>query len=282
MPTVTPTNLVENDTCLLTVSGAQTETGTYTATVNEPTNTNYKLPEDKTKEFIIGTDLVELHWENMSFTYDGDEHNPTVTGTLKNNNQVVCTAVLAIVKLEGQSQQECEKAINAGTYRATVTSLTNGYVPTTESTLTQEFTIAPKPVTLEWSDTTPKYNGTRQKPTAKVTDTDLVGSDTCTVTVSGEQKNAGSYTATAVKLSNDNYKLPEAAQACQTSYTITRKVAELSWSSTTQTYNGQELKPIATVANKVSGDTCTVTVTGGQTDGGDYTATAIGLSNDNY
>ncbi len=281
-PQVTATNLVEGDSCTLTVSGAQTEMGTYTATVNEPTNTNYTLPEDKTKEFIIGKKQVPLTWGSLTFTYDGEAHAPTVTVDKADTiNGEGSEPVLTIVKVGDESGQPCE-AKNAGTYRATVTSLTYDYVPSPDSALTQEFTIAPRPVTLGWSDTNLTYNGAKQKPVATVAN--LVGSDTCEVTVSGEQKNASdtSYTATAVKLSNDNYKLPDATQDCQTSYTIARKVAELSWSNTTLTYNGQELKPTATVANKAAGDTCTVTVTGGQTNAGDYIATASGLSNDNY
>ena len=65
-----------------------------------------------------------------------------------------------------------------------------------------------KEVGLSWSSTSFTYDGNAHLPTA--TATGLIGSDVCTVTVSGAQTNAGSYTATASGLSNGNYKLPAA------------------------------------------------------------------------
>ena len=72
--------------------------------------------------------------------------------------------------------------------------------------------VDPREAELAWSDTDLVYNENPQKPSAEVTN--LVGGDECEVTVSGEQTDAGSYTAEAAALSNPNYKLPEnAAQA---------------------------------------------------------------------
>ena len=65
-----------------------------------------------------------------------------------------------------------------------------------------------KEVGLSWSSTSFTYDGNAHLPTA--TATGLIGSDVCTITVSGAQTNAGSYTATASGLSNGNYKLPAA------------------------------------------------------------------------
>ena len=78
----------------------------------------------------------------------------------------------------------------------------------TVGSVTVTANITAKEVGLEWSNTELTYNGKAQKPTA--TATGLAGQDTCTVTVVGEQTNAGNnYTATAQSLSNSNYKLPE-------------------------------------------------------------------------
>ena len=74
--------------------------------------------------------------------------------------------------------------------------------------LTYTLTVAQKEVGLTWGTTEFTYNGSAQAPTA--TATGLVGSDACNVTVEGAQTDAGSYTATATGLSNDNYKLPAA------------------------------------------------------------------------
>lgn len=57
-PTATATGLVTNgdgvtDTCTITVTGAQINAGTYTATAESLSNPNYKLPGDVTTEFTI-------------------------------------------------------------------------------------------------------------------------------------------------------------------------------------------------------------------------------------
>ncbi len=69
--------------------------------------------------------------------------------------------------------------------------------------------------------------------------------------------------------------------SCLTS-TIEKKEIGLTWGNTKFTYNGSEQVPTATATELVDGDTCTVTVTGGQTNIGSYTATASSLSNNNY
>ena len=72
---------------------------------------------------------------------------------------------------------------------------------------TASASITAKEVGLIWTNTRLTYTGEEQKPT--VTVTGLVEGEACTVTVTGEQTNAGAdYTATAGGLSS-NYKLPE-------------------------------------------------------------------------
>ncbi len=68
-------------------------------------------------------------------------------------------------------------------------------------------TVGPKTIGIDWTDTELTHNGKPQKPTA--TATGLVTGDECTITVTGEQTEAGRYTATAADLDNPNYKLPE-------------------------------------------------------------------------
>lgn len=84
----------------------------------------------------------------------------------------------------------------------------------------QEITnkINPRTIDLNWNKEL-TYNGKEQLPTATVSN--LADGDKCEVTVDGNQhKNAGTYEATATKVSNQNYKLPEDVT---TSYTIGRK-----------------------------------------------------------
>jgi len=54
VPTATATGLVGNDKCTLTVAGAQTDAGNYTATASALSNANYELPaENTTTTFTI-------------------------------------------------------------------------------------------------------------------------------------------------------------------------------------------------------------------------------------
>lgn len=82
-------------------------------------------------------------------------------------------------------------------------------------------TVNPKKVGLTWDATTFEYDGSAHAPTA--TATGWVHNDAISVTVTGAQTNAGSYTATASALTGEkagNYKLPEAKTKA---FTITPK-----------------------------------------------------------
>lgn len=73
-------------------------------------------------------------------------------------------------------------------------------------------TVNQKKIGIDWSNTSLAYNKAEQAPTA--TATGLVNNDECTITVTGQKTDVGNYTATAVSLSNGNYKLPtEVTQA---------------------------------------------------------------------
>ena len=81
------------------------------------------------------------------------------------------------------------------------------YAPPVSGTKT--VTISKKEVTLNWGTTAFTYNKQEQVPTCSLSG--VVQGDVCTITVTGEATNAGSYTATATNISNSNYKLPEVA-----------------------------------------------------------------------
>ena len=152
-----------------------------------------------------------------------------------------------------------------------------------------KYTITKRTLTLNFGETEFTYNGSEQKPTATVSN--LCGDDTCTVTVSaqsgsaltGEKSiNAGAYTLT-VKLPSDNYIWSDDSTADKTlNFTINPKPVVITWRNLSLEYNGKAQKPTATVSNLCDGDTCTVTVSGEQTNAGNYTATATALGNANY
>ena len=100
----------------------------------------------------------------------------------------------------------------------------------------QEITnkINPRTIDLNWNKEL-TYNGKEQLPTATVSN--LADGDKCEITVDGAQhKNAGTYEATATKVSNPNYKLPEDVT---TSYTIGKKTLSIEdLKAVNRKYNG--------------------------------------------
>ena len=212
---------------------------------------------------VITPKTVGLSWSNMAFTYDGNTHAPTATAT-----GLASGDSCAVTVSGGQK--------NVGSHTARATGLSNGNYALPSST-TQAFTIGKKTVGLSWSNTAFTYDGGTHAPTA--TATGLASGDSCAVTVTGGQRNAGNYTATATGLSNGNYALPASATRA---FTIAKKTVGLSWSNTAFTYDGNTHAPAATATGLASGDGCAVTVTGGQRNAGSHTARATGLSNGNY
>ena len=94
--------------------------------------------------------------------------------------------------------------------------------------------INPRTIDLNWNKEL-TYNGKEQLPTATVNN--LADGDKCEITVDGAQhKNAGTYEATATKVSNQNYKLPEDVT---TSYTIGKKTLSIEdLKAVNRKYNG--------------------------------------------
>ena len=176
---------------------------------------------------------------------------------------------------------------NVGNYTITPSGLINDNYNITFASGT--LTVEQKEVGLIWSETTSfPYDGTTHCLTA--TATGLVNSDEIGVTVSGEQTNAGNYTATASGLTGTkagNYKLP--ADNTQ-GFTITKAALSVTAADNTITY-GQ-----APSGNGVTYDGFVNSETGGVLEGtvdydysytqfgdvGDYTITPKGLTSNNY
>ena len=262
-PAAAATGLLSGDACTVEVSGGQKNAGSYTAKATALSNGNYALPSAVTQTFTISQRTAELTWTNTAMTYNGESQAPTATvGNLVKGDS--CAATVS----GGQK--------NVGSYTAEATALSNGnYV--LPSAVTQSFTIAPKTVSLSWTNTAFTYDGSAHVPSA--TARGILSGDSCAVTVSRGKKNAGSYMAKAIALSNNNYALPsDATQA----FTVAPKTVGLKWSKTSLTYNGKAQKPTVKATGLVSGDRCTVTVIGGRRNAGTYKAKAAKLSNPNY
>ena len=65
-------------------------------------------------------------------------------------------------------------------------------------------------------------------------------------------------------------------------FTINQVVVGVKWTNTSLTYNKLQQNPTATATGIISGDTVNLSVSGGQTNSGSYTATVISLDNNNY
>ena len=179
-----------------------------TVSVNEG---NYTA-DDLELTYTVTAKLIGVKWGNTQFIYDGAAHKPTATATNLVGDETLTLTVT------GEQTNASESP-----YTATVAkdSVTGNYM--LEEDATTEFTIAPKPISVEWSNTTLTYNGSEQKPTAAIANGALIGDDKVEITVEGAQINAntdGAYTATAAITGGEdmgNYTLDSTAT---TSFTI--------------------------------------------------------------
>ena len=89
---------------------------------------------------------------------------------------------------------------------------------------------------------------------------------------------AGTATVTITNKPGGSYYVYDGSE----NFTIAAKEVGLSWGTTSFVYNGSFQQPTVALTGLIGADVCTVTVSGGQTDAGNYTATATGLSNPNY
>ena len=231
----------------------------------EPTH-NYK-EGNFTAIVTVKPRPVTVIWTKLEFDYDGNEHVPeaTITGLVEGDT-------CSVIVLGAQ--------VNAGTHTAMADSLGNpNYTLIGGTDVNTKFTVKPRAVTLSWNDPDFTYNGEMQTPTATVTN--LIGTDECTVTVLGTKDAGTNLTAMATGLSNANYTL-DGGSNLVTTYAIKPLSVELEWTDTELVYNAAEQKPTATVKNLCGSDKCEIVVIGAQTNVGEYTATAFGVTNPNY
>ena len=295
--------LVDTAAITATIPGAEApltftvSVGEYTAATNagaEVTFTvDYNLPEgaiaanynitvsaangDKLTIEKATLTLTQAEGASLSKEYDGEvvdpqslltSENVTVAG-MQNGEDAFELGILSIA-VEADSEIK-----NAAEYKLTVSVNEGNY---TADDLELTYTVTAKLIGVEWSNTEFTYDGAVHKPTA--TATNLVGDETLTLTVTGEQTNASEspYTATVAKDSvTGNYMLEKDATV---EFTIAPKSVSVAWSNTQFTYDGTEKAPTATVGvdqGLVDGDDLVITVEGAQinanTDGA-YTATA--------
>ena len=181
------------------------DVGTYYVKASVAQTDNYQSGTSEAVSFQITKKALTVTANNKTITYgdapanDGVEYSGFVLG----ENPSVLGGTLAY-------DYSYSRYGNVGDYTITPKGLTSGNYDITFADGT--LTVNQKKIGIDWSNTSLAYNKAEQAPTA--TATGLVNSDTCTITVTGQKTDVGNYTATAVSLSNGNYKLPtEVTQA---------------------------------------------------------------------
>ena len=222
--------------------------GTYTATATI-TDTNYDVESDKTIEFTIEKATFESNKTvtNVETTYDGETHDPSVSGS----NQYVDEALVT------WKFSSSESAV--GTYTITVTFHATDNYEDVEVTAT--VTIKALELSLEFDSTEFTFNNEIQKPT--VTSSNVLDGDIVTFTVKNTSVDAGTYTASITLSGTDagNYALPSAGYT----YTINKADYDMTsviYSNTEVSYTGEGQSPV--VSNLPTGvDNITVTYDAG-------------------
>ena len=174
--------------------------GNYSTTYTLISTTNYRWNDGTTAPVTVNWKItprtVSIRWGTTSWLYDGTDHS-----TVCNLGNIIA-GDSCFVGLSGNS------ITNVGTTTVTATELSNSnYALPSNNTTT--LTVTPRTVSLRWGTTSWLYDGTAHSTTC--TAGNLVGSDTCTVTLSNNSiTDVGTIWVTATALSNSNYRLPEA------------------------------------------------------------------------
>ncbi len=230
--------------------------GKYTATASSLSGTyasNYRLPtEGVSVSYAITPKGVTLVWENYTgIVYDGQTHTVTAKVEFGGANDTDGLAYDGDKVTVNQYENNAYRG--ADTYTSTALSLDNDdYVIENESSL--EWTIAPRPVELVWSDDKIEYDGTLKTVTA--TASNLIAGDSITpLTYENNQyTNKGTYTATVTKLTNTNYTLTDGKNISH-EWEITPIVLAFGWSSASgRIYNGNAQGITLTISNIADAD----------------------------
>ena len=252
------------------------EAGTYTMWANlsdSGKSVNYSMA--LSADFVIAQKALTIKANDMTITYGDEPANNGVTfsGFVAGENATVLSGSAAYSYSYVQYGDVGEYVITPSGFDSNNYSITYP---------TGTLVVVQKVVGLAWGTTAFTYGREEYCPTA--TATGLVNNDECIVTVTGGQLNAGSYTATAVDLSSDNYKLPAATT---TSFTISPKTVEFEWTAPEDLiYDNTAKEPSVVIGNICAGDEYWVmaSLTSGKNNvnAGTFTFTVTAIGNANY
>ena len=263
--TLAATELSGTDGYTLIVSG----TGNFNGSVEKI----WKI----TKKVMTGISAAPVE-----VTYDGTSHGIAVTGQPDG-----AEVTYSMDEKNYSTEQPICKDVKKGGYTVYYKVTKENYEDYTGSTTV---TINPRAISVTVKGASKIY-GEADPEAFEYETKDLVGNDTLTdITVSrADGENAGTYdiTATQPDDANSNY----AITFTDGIFTINPKEIGIQWGNTAFTYNGAEQKPQAVATGLINGDTCELTVSGGQVNAnvkdekgnyGVYEATASEIRNPNY
>ncbi|MBQ9145542.1 MAG: hypothetical protein IJX70_03665, partial [Clostridia bacterium] len=267
-------------TFLATNYRAEAYTAAVSAIANNP-NGNYCLPANNLSgSFRINKRVVTVTWDytngavDRAWTYDGASHGVVLTiGNIMSADSLSYTVYTTGNVPQNGSSNHTAEASGSSTYSHAITfgataygvgyvarldALMNDNYALPDAGLSANWTINKKEISLNWlldgaAELSVTYDGNVH--TMSAVAVGLVGSDVAPITLSGhEGVHAGTYTATAVAVGNDNYKLPQNAQG---SFSINRRVITAVLGQTEVIYKGTAvvIEDLAVqFSNKVAGD----------------------------
>ena len=301
-PTATATGLVGSDKCSVTVDGAQTNAGSYTATASALSNTNYKLPADKTITFTIAKAAATVAFASATVNAKIGESftAPTATTTPSGLALSYASSTTSVATVDASTGAVTLKSAGSTTITASFAGNTNYNAAEGSYTLnvskadavSAELSFSSQTATATYGDasvTTPTLSNPHQvdltwtssdKKVAKVNNSGVV-------TIVGAGKTvisaafAGNDTYSAATISYTLTVNKAAATVAFASATVNAKIGESFIAPTaTTTPSGLTLTYGSSTTSVATVDAITGTVT--LVAEGSTTITASFAGNDNY
>ena len=214
-PTAEATGVIPGDTVTVTVEGAQTAAGNYTATASI-NNGNYVLDDSSTQSFTIEPKEITVVWNVGTYVYSGDPQGPTATATGLIGNDTLTLTVTGY-------------GTDAGDHTAVVEAFTSGNYKLSENSETG-YTIKKQPISGSFKFNKTEYVATHTgNPISVLTDgsVQLVNSDGSAIdTDSFKVEYSGDVSATEV----GNYTLTATVSAASDNYSMTPVTINFAWS----------------------------------------------------
>lgn len=177
VPTATATGLVGSDKCSVTVDGAQTNAGSYTATASALSNANYKLPTANTTTFTIGKANATVTFASKSADAKIGETftSPTATTTPAGLTLAYTSSAPTVATVDGSTGVVTLVAAGSTTITATFAgndncnSASDSYILTVSkaNAVEAELSFASESATATYGDATatpPALNNPKQLP----------------------------------------------------------------------------------------------------------------------